>query len=96
MDLPYVFGTHREQLSWDEIYSVATNDNAGAKSREPGYTETDDKISEMMASIWASFAKTGDPSVKGLIKWPAYDAAGDKYVYFTDHPEIKAGFSKVG
>jgi len=96
MDLPYVFGAHREQLSWDEIYSVATNDKAGAKSREPGYNETDDKISEMMSSIWASFAKTGDPSVKGLIKWPAYDAAGDKYVYFTDHPEIKSGFSKVG
>ena len=96
MDLPYIFGTQREQLSWDEIYSVATNDKAGAKTRDPGWTDTDDKISDMMASIWASFAKTGDPSVKGLLEWPAYDATSDKYAYFTDRAEIKSGFSKVG
>jgi para-nitrobenzyl esterase len=95
MDLPYTFGTHREQLSWDEIFSVATNDKAGAKTREPGYNEIDDKVSEMMASIWAGFAKTGNPSVKGLVKWPAYDADGDKYVYLTESAEIKSGFSKV-
>jgi para-nitrobenzyl esterase len=95
MDLPYIFGTHREQLSWDEIFSVATNDKAGAKSRDPGWADTDDKISEMMSSLWASFAKKGNPSVKGLVNWPAYDAIGDHYVYITDHIEVKTGFSNV-
>ena len=85
-----------KKLSWDEIYSVATNDKAGAKSRDPGWTDTDDKISEMMSSLWAGFAKKGNPSVKGLVNWPAYDADGDKYVYITDHIEVKSGFSRVG
>ena len=46
-------------------------------------------------SLWAHFAKTGKPSVKGLIDWPAYDKAGDKYLYINEPLEIKTGFSKV-
>ena len=96
MDLPYIFGTHREQLSWDEIYSVATNDKAGAKSRDPGFGAIDDQVSEMMSSLWAGFAKKGDPSVKGIVNWPPYDSSADSYAYLTDRAEIKQGFSKVG
>jgi para-nitrobenzyl esterase len=95
MDLPYIFGTLKDQLAWDIVFSVATNDKAGAKSREPGCTEVDDKVSEVMATIWTRFAKTGDPSVKGLLDWPAYDAASDRYLYITDQLEIKSGFSRV-
>jgi para-nitrobenzyl esterase len=95
MDLPYIFGTQDEPLSWDEIYSVITNDKAGAKTQEPGYTAEDDKISEMMSALWAAFAKAGNPSVKGLIEWPAHDTTTDRYVYLTDHAEVKSGFSGV-
>jgi para-nitrobenzyl esterase len=95
MDLPYIFGTWEDQLAWDEIFSVATNDKAGAKSREPRCAEVDSKVSETMGAIWAKFAKTGDPGIEGLVNWPVYNTATDNYVYITDRLETKSGFSKV-
>ena len=39
----------------------------------------DRRSSTLMMQIWTNFAKTGDPSVEGLIEWPAYSA---------DNPEM--------
>jgi para-nitrobenzyl esterase len=95
MELPYLFGTSNEQLAWDVIFSVATNDKAGAKSQKPGCTTVDAKVSEMMSTVWASFAKAGDPNVEGMVQWPAHDADTDRYLYISARPEVKSGFSKV-
>jgi para-nitrobenzyl esterase len=45
--------------------------------------------------MWAQFARTGNPSVEGLIEWPAWGSATDQYLYITDPLEVKSGFSKV-
>jgi para-nitrobenzyl esterase len=95
MELPYLFGSLKDKNAWEEIFNVATNDKAGAKTQNPGCTDIDDKISDMISTIWATFAKTGNPSVKGIVDWPTYDPISDRYVYFIDHPEIKSGFSKI-
>lgn len=36
------------------------------------YTEEDWKLSEIMQSYWANFARTGDPNGEGLPRWEAY------------------------
>jgi para-nitrobenzyl esterase len=68
---------------------------AGAKSRMPVITDADRNVSEAMMQMWTSFARTGNPSVKGLIDWPAYDKVTDKYLYIVEPPEVRSGFSRV-
>ena len=34
----------------------------------------DEEFSDLMMTIWTNFAKTGDPSVEGVVDWPAYDS----------------------
>jgi para-nitrobenzyl esterase len=48
-----------------------------------------------MMAMWTQFAKTGNPSVKGMIDWPAYDTT-DRYLYIAEPLAVKSGFSKVG
>lgn len=41
------------------------------------------------------FARTGNPSVKGLIEWPAWESQNDQYLLITDPLQIKRGFSEL-
>ena len=49
-----------------------------------------------MMKLWVTFARTGNPSTKGLVDWPVWDEAKDQYLYITEKPEVRSGFSKVG
>jgi para-nitrobenzyl esterase len=62
---------------------------------DPGLTVVDDQMVEIMQALWTRFAATGNPSVKGLVKWPAYDNSTDKYVDLKVQPEVKTGFSTL-
>jgi para-nitrobenzyl esterase len=95
MELSYVFGDWDDKAgNWLMLYFLASQ--SGAKSPDPGLTDIDRKVSEEMMSMWAKFARTGDPNVKGLITWPAYEADSDQYLYIADPLEVKSGFSKIG
>ena len=41
--------------------------------------------------IWSAFAKTGNPSVSGLIEWPAYTQQNDQYLRIGQTLEVKKG-----
>jgi para-nitrobenzyl esterase len=93
IELPYVFGA----LDVKEELAALKNGVApsGGKSIDPEPTETDEKVSRAMMKMWVQFARTGDPSVSGLVKWPAYEAATDQYLYIAEPLEVKSGFSKL-
>ena len=69
---------------------------SGAKSANPGFTDADKRVSEMTMKIWTNFAKTGNPSLKGVVEWPEWDETRDQYLFIAEKPEVKTGFSKVG
>jgi para-nitrobenzyl esterase len=89
----YMFGSVDEPREWELLYFLASQ--SGAKSEDPGVTDVDRKVSDKMMSMWTQFARTGDPNVKGLITWPAYEASTDQYLYIADPLEVKSGFSKI-
>lgn len=48
------------------------------------WTSEDRALSKMMSDYWVNFARTGNPNGAGLPVWPAYDAAQEKVMIFTD------------
>jgi len=95
MELGYVFGDWDNSAGWWPFLLNLNAKVAGARSLVPGLTDTDRKVSENMMAMWVQFARTGNPNVRGLIIWPAYESAKDQYLYITDSLQIKSGFSRV-
>jgi para-nitrobenzyl esterase len=94
LELNYVFGDWDNTTgNWSMLYFLTSQ--SGAKSPDPGLTDIDRKVSEAMMTMWAQFARTGDPNVKGLTAWPVYDEATDRYLYIAETLEVKAGFSRT-
>jgi len=61
---------------------------------DPGLNKDDDAVAENTMRMWVNFATTGNPSVTGLIDWPAFKlvAGQDKYVAIGVRPEVRTGF----
>lgn len=68
--------------------------NIGGKMVEPGLNQDDEIVAENTMKIWVQFAKTGNPGVEGLVKWPAYrnTPGEDKYVLIDNPIEVKSGY----
>jgi para-nitrobenzyl esterase len=95
MEMPYVFGTWDKPSSWAMVYGIASRDTGATITPEPGITDADKKVSEETMTMWAQFAKTGAPSVEGIVDWPAYERDTDQYLYITEPLQVKAGFSDI-
>lgn len=93
MELHYVFGALDDAESWAASKGGYTS--SGAKSPIPTVSDSDRLVAENIMTIWANFARTGNPSVKGLIEWPAWDHSTDKYLLITDPLQIKHGYSDL-
>jgi para-nitrobenzyl esterase len=93
MELHYMFGSLDVTEGWEAHYGGFHL--SGAKSPVPTISSTDRKISEAMINIWTQFARTGNPNVKELIEWPAWDKAGDHYLYINDSLQVKSGYSDL-
>ena len=62
---------------------------------DPGLGEADRQLSEYIMQMWTQFAHTGNPSVPGLVEWPAYNTGSDQYLALDIPLQVKRGFSLV-
>ena len=92
IEIPYVFGYLDGLKAPTVIYLSRTG---GATSFDPGIDEMDELVAENTMTIWSQFAATGDPSVEGLVTWPAYEAATDQYLDIGHTLEVKTGVSEA-
>jgi para-nitrobenzyl esterase len=93
IELPYVFGNLGNKNFWAVSFVLAKP--SGAKSPDPGLTKLDEQVSELMMNLWTNFARTGNPSLKGLVDWPNYEKTTDQYLYITESLQVKSGFSRI-
>jgi para-nitrobenzyl esterase len=93
MELHYMFGSLDIAEAWEAHFGVFSL--SGAKSPVPVISNSDRKVSEAMMTIWTQFARTGNPSVTGLVEWPAWNKASDQYLYITEPLQVKSGYSDL-
>ncbi len=66
-------------------------ERSGCKSREPRPDEIDQLVADNTMTLWSQFARTGDPSVDGLVSWPAYVEGDDRYLDIGEELLVKQG-----
>jgi para-nitrobenzyl esterase len=93
MELHYLFGALDDTDSW--AASAIGYADSGAKAPVPSISEADRRVAENMQTIWTSFARTGSPSVKGLIDWPSWDSQADRFLLITDPLQLKTGYTDL-
>ena len=91
LDVAYEFGFQ----AWLAFFYNTLFFPPPSVSLDPGLNQKDEYVAEAMMTMWTQFAATGDPSVKGLVKWPAYDPHTDQYLYIDDPLQVKSGFSTL-
>jgi para-nitrobenzyl esterase len=93
MEIHFVFGALDDAEAWKALFFLYAR--AGAKTPAPLITDADRRVSGAMMQMWAQFARTGDPSVEGLVTWPAWEKATDRYLYIVEPLQVKSGYSEV-
>jgi para-nitrobenzyl esterase len=95
LELPYVFG-HLEGIRSETILFLGSSAGC-ATSSDPDVGDEDVVVADNTMELWVQFAKTGDPSVPGLVDWPPYDAdSSDQYLDIASELEVKSGVATAG
>jgi para-nitrobenzyl esterase len=94
LELAYVFG-HLPGLETPTMRFLGMSAGC-ATDLAPLPNEIDRQVAENSMQIWLQFAKTGSPSVPGLIDWPAYTPEGDQYLNIGSALMVKMGVTTAG
>ena len=89
IEIPYVFGDIPKGLLSPTILFLSRG--GGCMSDDPGTDELDDEVTEWTLQMWSQFARTGNPSVQGLIEWPAYTEDNGTFLDIGGALEVETG-----
>jgi len=89
LELPYVFGSVPTGI--DSPTMIFLSGGGGCDSNMPETDEVDMTVADHASTIWAQFAKTGDPSVEGLIEWEPYTKSNNRYLDIGAMLEMSTG-----
>lgn len=96
IDMSYLFGDPKQSFeNAKPEYVRAYPMQQGAQQVDPEFTAADAKFAETFKQLWVQFAATGNPSIEGVLNWPAYTAKSEKYLELDKKLEIKSGYSKL-
>lgn len=91
LELPYVFGLLEATSTLAFL-----GRGSGIKQPDPGLDEKDKVVAENMMKVWVQFARTGNPSIPGVIDWTPYDPTTEPYLDIGYELKVKTGLSKAG
>ncbi len=60
-----------------------------------GWSGEDSAVADTTMTLWTNFAKTGDPSIAGVLDWTPYTTANDTYLKLAETLELKTGLASV-
>jgi para-nitrobenzyl esterase len=89
LELTYVFGAVPIGLQSRTTLFLARG--GGCSAEVPEHDEIDMKVADYASSLWAQFALTGNPSVEGIVDWPAYTEANKLYLNIGETPVVGTG-----
>ena len=93
LELPYVFGSVPVGIPSPTILFLSRG--GGCESREIAVDEIDLSVADNTSTLWAQFAKTGNPSVEGMAEWPTYTEQNNQYLDIGATLEAKAGIENA-
>jgi para-nitrobenzyl esterase len=94
LELPYVFG-HLAGVKTETITFLGKAAKCDP-SLDPQVGAEDQTVANNALKLWTQFAKTGNPSVPGLVDWPAYATDNDKYLDIGAALTVKSGVATSG
>jgi para-nitrobenzyl esterase len=96
IDVNYVFGKLDSLAQISTTYlAYYIKPQCPACTLDPGIDSNDLWLAETMKEMVVQFAETGDPSIRGLVEWPAYDPRTDLYLDIDVPLKVKSGFSTL-
>jgi hypothetical protein len=89
LELTYVFGAVPLGLQSPTTLFLART--GGCSSEVPETDELDFTVADNATTIWAEFARTGNPAVEGLAEWPPYTELNNRYIDIGGHLVVRTG-----
>jgi len=94
LELVYVFG-HLAGVQGETMIFLGSSAGCDPK-KDPLIGAEDQLVAANTMKIWSQFAKSGNPSVSGLIEWTPYTKENDAYLSIGAKLEMKTGVVASG